>query len=56
MKVKEILFEAERLEVKVNNYYDTHYCGYLGEWMNNGSEEEYLKLKQNAFDYLDSEA
>jgi hypothetical protein len=55
MKVKDIIFEAERLETKANNYYNRNYSTYMECWMNNSSEEEYLKLKQDLFDYLDSE-
>ena len=59
MKVKDLLFKyknkLDELNKVANNYYDTHYCGYLGEWMNNGSEYDYAKLKQDIVDYLESE-
>ena len=58
MKVKELLFtyqnEYKRLKQIAQDYYNTHYCGYMGEWVN-GSEGEYKELLQTVEDYLDSE-
>ena len=58
MKVKDLLLkydaEYESLKKVANDYYSTHYCGYMGEWIN-GSEEEYNKLNQNIENYLNSE-
>ncbi len=55
MKIKDLLDKLTELEKVAKDYFDTHYCGYMGEWVNDGSEEEYLKLRQNVIDYLDSE-
>lgn len=55
MKVKDIVFEAERLRHKHIKYFEDNYSTYMGCWMNNGSEEEWEKLKQDLWDYLDSE-
>ena len=58
MKVKDLLLkydtEYERLKKIANDYYSTHYCGYMGEWIN-GSEEEHNKLKQDVNDFLNRE-
>lgn len=58
MKVKDLLLkyntEYERLKKIANDYYKTHYCGYMGEWIN-GSEEEHNKLKQDVDDFFNSE-
>ena len=58
MKVKDLLLkydtEYERLKKIANDYYNTHYCGYMGEWVG-GSEEEHNKLKQDIEDFLNSE-
>ena len=58
MKVKDLLHTYKnklvKLEKIAEDYYNSHYCGYMGEWVN-GSEKEYLKLRQNVIDYLDSE-
>ena len=58
MKVKDLLYtyknKLDNLEKIAKDYYNSHYCGYMGEWIN-GSEEEYLKLRQDIVDYLDSE-
>ena len=58
MKIKDLLHtyknKLDNLEKIAKDYYDTHYCGYMGEWMN-GTEEEYLKLRQDVEDYLESE-
>lgn len=58
MKVKDLLLkydtEYERLKKIANDYYSTHYCGYMGEWIN-GSEEEHNKLKQDVDDFFNSE-
>lgn len=55
MKVKDIVFEAERLRHKHIKYFEDNYSTYMGCWMNNGTEEEWEKLKQDLFDYLDLE-
>ena len=59
MKVKDLLFKYKNklnmLNKIANSYKDKYYCGYLGEWMEKGTEEEYNKLKQDVVDYLDSE-
>lgn len=58
MKIKDLLFtyqnKLNKLEKIAKYYYDKHYCGYMEEWIN-GSEEEYLKLRQDVENYLDSE-
>ena len=58
MKIKDLLYtyqnKLNELEKIAKDYYDTHYCGYMGEWVN-GSEKEYLKLRQDVENYLESE-
>lgn len=58
MKIKDLLYtyknKLDKLEKIAEDYYNSHYCGYMGEWVN-GSEEEYLKLRQDVEDYLESE-
>ena len=58
MKIKDLLHtyknKLDNLEKIAKDYYDTHYCGYMGEWVN-GSEKEYLKLRQDVENYLESE-
>lgn len=58
MKIKDLLHtytnKLYNLEKIAKDYYDSHYCGYMGEWVN-GTEAEYDKLKQDFADYLDSE-
>ena len=58
MKVKEllsILNKKKQLERVAEEYYNTHYCGYMGEWANSGSEEEYKKLLSRVDEFLESE-
>lgn len=58
MKVKDLLYtyknKLDNLEKIAKDYYNTHYCGYMGEWIS-GSEEEYNKLRQDVENYLESE-
>lgn len=58
MKVKDLLYtyknKLDNLEKIAKDYYNTHYCGYMGEWIS-GSEEEYNKLRQDVEDCLESE-
>ena len=58
MKVRDLLHTYKnklvKLEKIAEDYYNSHYCGYMGEWVN-GTEAEYDKLKQDFADYLDSE-
>ena len=58
MKIKDLLYtyknKLDNLEKIAKDYYDSHYCGYMGEWVN-GTEAEWDKLRQYVDDYLDSE-
>ena len=58
MKVEDLLYiyknKLDNLEKIAKDYYDSHYSGYMGEWIT-GSEKEWDKLKQDVIDYLDSE-
>lgn len=59
MKVKDLLHTYKnklvKLEKIAEDYYNSHYCGYMGEWVAGGTEEDWKKLKQDIIDYLDSE-
>ena len=60
MKVKDLLKKyedrLEELKKIAEDYKDSHYCAYMGEWgFSGGSEKEYLKLRHNIEDYLNSE-
>lgn len=59
MKIKDLLFTYQNkyIELKkiAQDYYDTHYCGYMGEWVD-GNKEEYDKLLLDIENYLESEA
>lgn len=59
MKIKDLLYtyknKLNNLEKIAKDYYDSHYCGYMEEWVAGGTEEEYNKLKQDVVDYLESE-
>lgn len=59
MKIKDLLHtyknKLDNLEKIARDYYNTHYCGYMGEWVAGGTEEDWKKLKQDIIDYLDSE-
>lgn len=59
MKIKDLLYtyknKLDNLERIAKDYYDSHYCGYMGEWVAGGTEGDWKKLKQDIVDYLDSE-
>ena len=59
MKVKDLLYTYKNKLVKLvkiaEDYYNSHYCGYMEEWVAGGTEEDWKKLKQDIIDYLDSE-
>ena len=50
MKIRDLIFtyknKLDELEKIADEYYNNHYCGYMGEWVS-GSEDEYKKLKQD---------
>lgn len=57
MKVKELLKILEKkkeLENVAQKYYNEHYCGYMGEWIN-GTKEEYKRLLSEVDKFIESE-
>ena len=58
MKYRQILIAMDKIKqthLKLEKYYNEHYCGYMGEWVPRWSEKEYNKMQDEYQEFLDSE-